>query len=59
MGRPPSENPRSRLVHVRLSEEMGAALDEIRLSRLSRPDISSLVREAIEDLVVKERGKRK
>ena len=58
LGRPKLDSGRTRLVHVRLTDELADRLEGVRRSRLDRPDISSLVREALAEFVQKEEGRK-
>lgn len=57
MGRPPSENPFTDLLHVRITGEMSEWLDQIADSRLDKPTVTQLVREAIAMLIEEEQRK--
>lgn len=46
LGRPPGQDY-PHLLHVRISDEMKEALEGIQDSRLDRPNMTALVREAI------------
>lgn len=55
MGRPPGQEF-PHLLHLRITDEMREALEEIRNSRLERPNMTSLAREALAELIRRERG---
>lgn len=57
MGRPPSEKPFTDLLHVRITGEMSEWLDQIADSRLDKPTVTQLVREAIAMLIEEEQRK--
>lgn len=54
-GRPPGQEF-PHLLHLRITDEMREALEEIRNSRLERPNMTSLAREALAELIRRERG---
>lgn len=57
VGRPPSEAPFRRLLHVRISDEMDEWLTQISEARLDRPSVTQLVREALAQYIDRERSR--
>ena len=54
MGRPPGQKF-PHLMHIRINDEMREALESIRDSRMDKPDITGLVREAVAQFIERER----
>lgn len=54
-GRPPSDSPFDRLLHIRITGDMDEALTVISEERMDRPTVTQLVREAIAMLIERER----
>lgn len=51
IGRPPSNNPYSELLHIRITPEMAEWLDRISEYRLDQPSQAALVREALAEYI--------
>lgn len=56
MGRPPSSNPHSALLHIRVTPDIVEWLDRIAENRLDQPSQAALVREALAEFIERHRG---
>lgn len=51
IGRPPSSNPHSEMLHVRITPAMAEWLDRISEDRLDEPSQAAIVREALAEFI--------
>jgi len=51
IGRPPSDNPHSDMLHVRITPDMSEWIDRISEERLDRPTQAQIVREALAEFI--------
>lgn len=59
IGRPPSSNPYTELIHVRVTPDMIEWLDRISEDRLDQPTQAALVREALAEYIERYRKAKK
>ena len=58
MGRPPSSNPHTEMLHVRITPDMMEWMDHIAEDRLDVPTQAALVREALAEYIERYRAKK-